>query len=156
MFAAVNVCCVLLLQFHALLLARCPKVLNEMNVSASQHVTRLICQLQTCLLDSRLAGFAPATLALATLSLDLELFVGWHFWLPATVTLQTLAQVSDSAVICELHFTVNVQLLLFRETDHLPGNLEMSGKLTAVMELTKSHGKLFIANLIFGAVSVCK
>jgi len=30
---------------------------------------------------------------LATLSLDLELFVGWHFWFPATVTLQTLAQV---------------------------------------------------------------
>jgi len=62
-------------------------------LSVSQHVTRLICQLQTCLLDSRLAGFAPATLALATLSLDLELFVGWHFWFPATVTLQTLAQV---------------------------------------------------------------
>ena len=56
-------------------------------------MTRLICQLQTCLLDSRLAGFAPATLALATLSLDLELFVGWQLWLPATVTLQTLAQV---------------------------------------------------------------
>lgn len=56
-------------------------------------MTRLICQLQTCLLDSRLAGFAPATLALSTLSLDLELFVGWHLWLPATVTLQTLAQV---------------------------------------------------------------
>jgi len=92
------ICCVLYLQFHALLLARCPKILDEMNLSATQHVTRLVCQLQTCLLDSRLAGFAPATLALATLSLDLELFVGWHFWLPATVTLQTLAQVSGITV----------------------------------------------------------
>jgi len=82
------------LQFHALLLARCPKILEEVNLSVSQHVDRLLCQLQACLLDSRLAGFAPATLALATLSLDLELFVGWHLWLQATVTLQTLAQVS--------------------------------------------------------------
>jgi len=70
-----------------------------MNLSASQHVTRVERQLQTCLLDSRLAGFAPATLALASLSLDLELLVGWHFWLPATVTLQTLAQVSHNAVV---------------------------------------------------------
>lgn len=85
--------------FHALLLARCPKVLDEMELSVSQHVTRLICQLQTCLLDSRLAGFAPATLALAALSLDLELFVGWHLWLPATVTLQTLAQVSGRDLV---------------------------------------------------------
>lgn len=85
--------------FHALLLAHCPKVLDEMKLSISQHVTRLVCQLQTCLLDSRLAGFAPATLALATLSLDLELFVGWHLWLPATVTLQTLAQVSGRDLV---------------------------------------------------------
>jgi len=99
MFVTINVCCVLLLQFHALLLARCPKILDEVNLSMSQHVNRMVCQLETCLLDSRLAGFAPATLALATLSLDLELFVGWHFWLPATVTLQTLAQVSGIQVL---------------------------------------------------------
>jgi len=98
------------LQFHSLLLARCPKVLDEMKLSVSQHVCRLVCRLQTCLLDSRLAGFAPATLALATLSLDLELFVGWHLWLPATVTLQTLAQVCSSVITC--CFTILLLLLL--------------------------------------------
>jgi hypothetical protein len=76
--------------FHALLLSRCPRVLDGTGVSAALHVDRLTRRLQTCLLDPQLAGFTPSTLALAALSLDLELFVGWQLWLPATVTLQMM------------------------------------------------------------------
>jgi len=90
-------------------------VLDDMQLSVSQHVTRLVCRLQTCLLDSRLAGFAPATLALATLSLDLELVVGWHLWLPATVTLQTLAQVCGSLItscsVLQSHLLLSLRII---------------------------------------------
>lgn len=85
--------------FHALLLSRCPRVLENTTMSPSQHVSRLTRRLHTCLLDPRLAGFSPSTLALATLSLDLELFVGWQLWLPATVTLQALAQIAGRDLV---------------------------------------------------------
>jgi hypothetical protein len=85
--------------FHALLLTHCPRVLDNTGLSVSQHVSRLTCRLQTCLLDPQLAGFTPSTLALATLSLDLELFIGWQLWLPATVTLQALAQIAGRDLV---------------------------------------------------------
>lgn len=85
--------------FHALLMSRCPRVLDGTGVSAAQHIDRLTRRLQTCLLDPQLAGFTPSTLALAALSLDLELFVGWQLWLPATVTLQTLAQIGGRDLV---------------------------------------------------------
>lgn len=85
--------------FHALLMSRCPRVLDGTGLTASQHVERLTRRLQTCLLDPQLAGFTPCTLALAGLSLDLELFIGWQLWLPATVTLQTLAQIGGRDLV---------------------------------------------------------
>lgn len=85
--------------FHALLMSRCPHVLDATGLAPSQHVARLTRRLQTCLLDPQLAGFTPSTLALATLSLDLELFVGWQLWLPATITLQTLAQIGGRDLV---------------------------------------------------------
>jgi len=84
--------------YHALLMNQCPRALDGTTLSQSQHISRLTCSLQSCLLDPRLAGFAPSTLALAVISLDME-FLGWQLWLHATITLQSHAQINGRELV---------------------------------------------------------
>lgn len=84
--------------YHALLMNHCPRVLDGTLLTPAQHIARLTCRLQSCLLDPQLAGFMPSTLALAVISLDLE-FLGWELWLHATVTLQARAQISGRDLV---------------------------------------------------------
>lgn len=84
--------------YHALLMNQCPHALDGTSLSSSQHVARLTCNLQSCLLDPSLAGFAPSTLALTVISLDME-FLGWQLWLHATVTLQSYAQINGRELV---------------------------------------------------------
>lgn len=84
--------------YHGLLMSQCPHALDGTRLSPSQHVARLTCSLQSCLLDPRLAGFTPSTLALTVISLDME-FLGWQLWLHATVTLQSYAQINGRELV---------------------------------------------------------
>jgi hypothetical protein len=84
--------------YHALLINQCPHALDGTSLTLSQHISRLTCNLQSCLLDPRLAGFTPSTLALTVISLDME-FVGWQLWLHATVTLQSYAQINGRELV---------------------------------------------------------
>jgi hypothetical protein len=84
--------------YHALLMNQCPHALDGTSLTPSQHMSRLTCSLQSCLLDPRLAGFTPSTLALTIISLDME-FLGWQLWLHATVTLQTHAQINGRELV---------------------------------------------------------
>jgi len=75
-------------------------------LSTSQHIARLTCSLQSCLLDPRLTGFTPSTLALAVISLDME-FIGWGLWLHATINLQSYAQINGRDLIWCRELVVN-------------------------------------------------
>ena len=81
-----------LFQLYALLLCRQPRLLDHVpQVTPSRQLALLTTKTQLCLADHRLARFSPATVAVAVLSLELELFAA--DWLPATIWLQTLAKV---------------------------------------------------------------
>lgn len=84
--------------YHALLMNQCPHALDGTSLTPSQHISRLTCNLQSCLLDPRLAGFTSSTLALAVISLNME-FLGWQLWLHATITLQSHAQINGRELV---------------------------------------------------------
>ena len=73
---------------------KCPGVLSgRANLTPSHHLRRLTLVLQYCLIYHEMVDFSPSTLALAVVSLQLEQELKWQGWLPATITLQAIAQV---------------------------------------------------------------
>jgi len=84
--------------YHSLLMNQCPRALDGTSLTPAQHISRLTRHLQSCLLDQRLVSFAPSTLALAVISLNME-FLGWQLWLHATITLQSHAQINGRELV---------------------------------------------------------
>ena len=98
-------------QYHSLLMNQCPRALDGTSLTPAQHISRLTRNLQSCLLDHRLIGFTPSTLALAVISLNME-FLGWQLWLHATITLQSHAQVNIFLVVnAHVFFKIRVHPL---------------------------------------------
>lgn len=84
--------------FHALLMANYPHLLDHyVNMTPSRQLSVLTAKLQGVLMDQRGLLYAPSTVALALLSLELEQF--WPEWLAATLTLQKLVQVDLGEII---------------------------------------------------------
>jgi len=82
-----------LFQFYALLLYNVPALLDGCTtLTPEQHLHLLSCKLQLCLARHPVLTFRPSTLALAVLSLELEMFR--PDWLSITLILQRMAHVS--------------------------------------------------------------
>jgi len=82
--------------FYALVLRKCPKQFcpTYPNKSAS-HVFNQV--LVSCLPYSDLTAYSPSTIAVAALSVYLNLT--WEHWLPATKALQEFAQLNDGELL---------------------------------------------------------
>ncbi|CAH1776889.1 unnamed protein product [Owenia fusiformis] len=84
--------------FHALLMSRCPHLLDSMrNMTASRQLSILTRKLERCIAFHEILAYRPATVALALLSLELELFV--PEWFRMTIALQKTIQVNNHDLI---------------------------------------------------------
>lgn len=84
--------------FYALLLYNFPALLDGCTtLTAEQHLSLLSCKLQLCLARHPVLTFRPSTLALAVLSLELEMFR--PDWLSITLILQRMAHISSDSLI---------------------------------------------------------
>lgn len=83
--------------FHALVLVREPGLLAGVEVTPARQLSLLTHKLLRCTSHHRLLAMSPSCRALAILSLELELFR--PDWLPITLALQALAQVSSENLI---------------------------------------------------------
>ncbi|XP_013420038.1 cyclin-I [Lingula anatina] len=85
--------------FHALLLTKHPYLLNNlMQMTPSRQLSLMTQKLKHCLAQHQLLAFKPSTLALALVSLELELFAT-NNWLPVTVRMQQLVKVDNVHLI---------------------------------------------------------
>ncbi|KAI0240597.1 Cyclin-I [Lamellibrachia satsuma] len=84
--------------FYALLLYNVPRLLNGCTtLTPQQHLQLLSCKLQLSLARHPVLTFRPSTLALAVLSLELEMFRS--DWLSITIILQRIAHISSDSLI---------------------------------------------------------
>jgi hypothetical protein len=84
--------------FHALLMSTYPHLLDAFpQMTPSKQMANLTSKLQIIVMDARSLIYPPSTLALALLSLELELF--WPQWLGAMITIQSLLKVEVQEVI---------------------------------------------------------
>ncbi|XP_002733315.1 cyclin-I-like [Saccoglossus kowalevskii] len=83
---------------HALLVFGCPHFLSRLGqMSPSRHLSILTARLLQCVCNNRLTAFRGSVLALALLSLELEILV--PDWLAVTMMLQRLIKVDNQQVI---------------------------------------------------------
>lgn len=83
---------------YALLLTQQPRLLDHVpQVTVSRQLAMLTEKLMICAIDHHLLSLPPAALAVAILSLELELFSSE--WLPATFWLQHHAQVDQKGLV---------------------------------------------------------
>jgi hypothetical protein len=78
--------------FHSLLMANYPRLLDGYVVARSRQMSILTTKLEMVLMDTHCLRFAPSTIALSLLSLELEKF--WKDWAEPTIKLAALIGVS--------------------------------------------------------------
>ncbi|XP_071504194.1 cyclin-I-like [Diadema antillarum] len=84
--------------FHAMLLSQRPTLLEDLHhMTPSRHLSMLTGRLSQCMTNHQLAAHRGSTLALAMLSLELEVLAA--DWLPLTIVLQRMVQVDSQWLI---------------------------------------------------------
>ena len=82
------------MQFHALLFCNVPHLLDACgHMTPARQLSLVTAKLERCMENQTCLAHAPSTLALALLSLELELFC--PNWLSITYTLQKMVQVTN-------------------------------------------------------------
>eukprot|EP00057_Strongylocentrotus_purpuratus_P034161 XP_794154.2 PREDICTED: cyclin-I [Strongylocentrotus purpuratus] len=84
--------------FHALLMTQRPTLLEDLHhMTPSRHLSMLTGRLSQCMTNHQLAACRGSTLALAMLSLELEVLA--EDWLPLTIVLQRMVGVDNQWLI---------------------------------------------------------
>lgn len=84
--------------FHALLMTQRPTLLEDLHhMTPSRHLSMLTGRLSQCMTNHKLAACRGSTLALAMLSLELEVLA--EDWLPLTIVLQRMVGVDNQWLI---------------------------------------------------------
>jgi len=84
--------------FHSFLMFGNPHLLDQLHhMTPSVQLQLLTSKLRSCLENHHLAAFRASTVAVALLSMELELFS--EDWLPLTISMQSYAQVSNQELI---------------------------------------------------------